>query len=542
MKYNPIIQRIVACVFMVGMLASCNQYNALAHSTSATLNVENLVFDSEGNIKSEKVLIHSNKKTYRLSGAINEDNQVTGTLILHRSDEDANYTSSLSNELENNTKLDKNNLYSHFYDTSNSLEEGDEVKITVNKETGEVLLFKKKGNGWKIVGVIFLVLGGLLLGLVILLLITCGCPHAYVFDGQKYHYTNTLFTGATAANLERHDFKILQDFQLDSDSYEMIIKNEENESHFINQLEMLLVQHDESTEVAPDQNGQIHSISNLEIATKIVDDAGQNISHLLSSRDDNAYGFDSDTKESMISAYATFNKPVDVSNAKVVVKLKNTEWGGAVYQTFASMMGDKYEKFVEKNHQRSPEEAKAGMKEAGIPMTISIKNGDHWVDVESIDLVGEINYNTLVATIDEELITGDNIELRFQAGFKFWDLDYVGMDFSADEGFEVTTIQPTLVDNKQDISAAIADDDQLYLEHLNKGDSTYFKFAGLKTESGKRTLILHSKGYYLSKDEYAGKTEWSELMKLRAPGGLSRLSKDIYEAYSNLVLEPSIDQ
>jgi hypothetical protein len=318
----------------------------------------------------------------------------------------------------------------------------------------------------------------------------------------------------------------------------MIIKNEENESHFINLLELMVVNHAENIEIIPDQNGVIHSISNLVSASQIKNENGVDISEILAHRDDLAYSFDSQSKENMISTYASFDRPKDVSNAKVVLKLKNSKWGGVVYKTFAAMMGDKYESWVEKNHERSAEEANMAMKEAGIPLVISIKKDNEWIDIETIDLVGDISYNTLVANINENLISGDQIELRLTAGFKFWDLDYIGMDFSQEEALKIEIIKPSQgTENTIDLSI-IGNDDQHYLEHSKAGDSTYFKFENINTSNTKRTIIMHSKGYYLSNEEYAGDPYWKELIKLRAPGGLSRLSMELYDAYQNLALEP----
>jgi hypothetical protein len=540
MKYNPIFKRFIAYFFILGILTGCNQYNRFPYSNSASPNADNLVLEDNGDIKSENILIHSNGVTYGISDAVVEKNQVTGKLIALDLDAES-YTSSISNEYEGDEKS-KDELYAHFYDTSNSLTEGQEIMISVDDHSGAVSLKYKKGNFWKYVGYFFLVLAGLLVGLIVLLLIACNCPHAYTFDGEKYHFTNTLFTGATAANLERDDYKILNDYRFDSDSYEMIIKNEENESHFINLLELIVVNHDENIEVIPDQNGQVHSISNLVEATQIVNDKGDDLSKMLVNRDDLAYSFDSDLEENMVNTYATFDKPDDVTNAKVVLKLKNSEWGGLVYKTFGSMLGDRYESWVEKNHERSSEEANAAMKKAGIPLVVSIKKENAWIEVETIDLIGEVSYNTLVANIDENLITGDKIELRLQAGFKLWDLDYVGMDFSQEENLEVEVIKPALLDgNEVDISALENDDDS-YFDQLHQGDSTYFKFEGLKSSSAKRTIIMHSKGYYISHEEYTGDTYWMKLLKLRGTGGLSKLSKEVYESFQDIVLAPSVNQ
>lgn len=539
MRYNPFFQKFVAYLFILGILTSCNQYNTIPYMNSEAPSAENLILDDDGNINTDKIIIHSGGLTYKLSEAVSDKNNVSGKLVVFDIDKAASLTSSLEGLYED-TDQSEEELYAHFIDPSQALSEGDDIVISVYENTGEIVLMQREGEALKIIAAILVVIAGLIVGMAILLLIACNCPHAYVFDGKKYIYTNTLFTGAIAANLERDDYKILEDYLTKSSTYEMIVKNEENEAHYFNLLELIVVSHSENTEVIPDQNGKIHAVSNLISPKRIIDDRGEDLLRFMSDRDDLSYGFDSQSEESMINAYATFERPKNISNAKMIIKLKNSEWGGLVYKTFATMMGDKYEGWVEKNRKRSPQEAEEAMMEAGIPLVISVKNGDRWVEVETIDLVGEVNYNTLAVSLDEKYFTGDEIMLRLQAGFKFWDVDYIGMDFTKEQTLDVQVISPTMEDVAK--LNALENDDDLYMEHLQNGDSTYFKFEGLNSTADKRTVIMHSKGYYLSNEEYEGDPYWKQLVKLRAPGGLSRLSKEIYSSYQRLVLEPSISQ
>jgi len=537
MKYNPIFRKFVAYLFIVGMLASCNQYKAIPTVDATAPTVKNLMIDEDGIINSDNILIHAGGLTYHLTETSTEKNQLIGILTLFDDQEADNYTSSLNDKSLVNEKGEK--MYSHFFDPSNSLSEGDLIMISVDDKTGNVLLKQQTGEIWKVIVGVLLVMAALIGGMFIFLLIACNCPHAYVFDGKNFRYTNTLFTGATAPNLERNDFKLMEDFTPTAETFEMILKNEENESHFFNLLELIVVGHEERVEIATDQKGTIHTLSNLVNASKVVNEAGQSLEEPLSFRDEIAYSFDSYSSESMVNAYASFERPKDVSNAKLVLTLKNSEWGGMVYKTFATMMGDKYAGWVEKNRERSTAEAIAALKEAGIPLIVSVKVGEKWIDLEAVDLVGEVAYNTLAFSIDQKYWSGNEITFKLQGGFKFWELDYVGMDFSADQDIEIQVLNPTLSTIDLDKTAALQLDDTLYMQHDQTGDSTYFKFEGLPTSKPNRTLILHSKGYYLSNEHYSGDPYLGRLMKLRAPGGLSRLSRELYEAYESLVYAAS---
>lgn len=513
----------------MAILSSCKYYKITEYDSSNQKEIRHVSTNYNG----RSVILHSEEDVWELRNIKKGVDSCEGDL---EKVDNRLITTFESAKQRGRRGRKTNSLSGRYWDQTHlyvdTISQNEHERITLSYKdvnNAETLKYNKLLNFGSSLG---FTVAGLGVGIGVLALLTCNCPHAYTFDGHAFHYTNTLFTGATAKNLERNDFKILPDYSPDSDSYEMIIKNEENESHYTNLIELLVVNHDANVEVVSDQNGTIHSLSKLETAKNIVDQNGVDLSNELSFRDDVAYSFDHVSEENMINTFASFTKPENVSNAKLVLKLKNTEWAAVVYKSFASMMGDKYEGWVEKNHARTPEEANAGMKSAGVPMIVSIKKGDEWIDIETVSLVGEPNYNTLAFPIDQSLISGENIEIRLQAGFKFWNLDYVAMDFSQDANLETETIKPSIADGSSHYISALSKDDDLYMEHAVSGDSTYLKFEGLKSTGEKRTIILRSKGYYISNEEYAGTPYWKELMKLRAPGGLSRLSQELFVEYS----------
>ncbi|UKN00241.1 hypothetical protein K6119_10900 [Paracrocinitomix mangrovi] len=528
MKYNLVVQRVFCWLMIVGVISSCSQNNFINYAP-ANLKQDKQKMDIN---LGDYVVVHVGDESWRLVDIETDKKQISGRLTAVDEDLETFYNKAL----QDNANLEKANEgdkefteQTHIYLHDFAQRDGDMVTFGAdNIDDANAVVKNSKGNGLRIFYGVLIVLGALVVGFGILLLIVCSCPHAYTFDGENYHYTNSLFTGAVGPNLERNDYKLIPDYRPNVDSYQMILKNEENEAHFTNMVEMIVVKHDKNFEVIPDQNGKIYTVSDLQKAKSAFDENNIDVSDKVSYRDESAYSFDHQSEGDMVNTYFTFDRPEDVSNAKIVINAKNTEWGGVVVRTFAAMLGKKYNNWVEKNRKRTTEEALADMKEAGIPMVVSIKKDGEWVDLDAINLVGDISYNSVVVSVDENLITGEDIELRLQAGFKFWDLDYVGMDFTAQEDFEVQTYAPTVASGDKDYLAALKADDDLYMENPNRGDSTFVKFEGLPTD-GNRTLILRSKGHYVSNEVFEGKPNWAGLMKLRAPGGLSKLSRELFE-------------
>lgn len=364
--------------------------------------------------------------------------------------------------------------------------------------------------------------------------IACNCPHTYAFDGENYVYNNTLFTGATAPNLERDDYKMMPDFLPESSDYKISIKNEENEHQYTNQLELIVVKHDENAMVSMDQNGNIYALRALIEPVKVINDNGMDLKNVLAYNDDLGHQFNEETNSDYNNIYASFNRPKDVSNAKLIIKAKNSKWAAGVYKEFAQLFGKYYDNWVKQNHKKSKEEVEANLKKTGIPLVVSIKSGNEWIDIETIDLVGEVNYNSLVIPIEDKLLTEEKIEIRFRSGFFFWNMDYVNIDFTPKEELEIQRLSPTSAvrNNDADDKSNLASDDDLYMEHLMSGDSTNIVFSGITpSNSGFRTIYLHSKGYYLPQEKYEGKMNKDELVKFKNEGEMSRFSKYLYDSY-----------
>lgn len=528
MKNNPVVQRVFAIVALIGILSSCSHYKLVSHMPENTKKTKEYI-----KVESKDyVVVHIGDQSWQLVDFTLKNGVVVGKLVETNAYQDGLYNNLIASS---NDKYEPTDDYEYQDQIHLYLDETIDIsnaKIAFNETNViKVNAVQKSGNGWRIVRNILIVIGGLILGMGIFLAIVCNCPHAYTFDGDSYNFTNTLFTGATAKNLERYDYTILEDYSPSSTAYDIILKNDENESHYIDMLDLIIVEHDANVEILHSQEGQIFGVSSPISPIQVLDANNSNITSSFIEKDNLTYQFDNIEEKKMVNAYATFEKPEDVPNAKLILSVKNTQWGGIVYETFGSMLGNNYSNWVEKNHQRSQETALKEMKDAGVPLTISVKNNGKWVEMETINLVGEVNYKSLVVPLKKELLTESNIEVRLQAGFKFWEVDYLAMDYSIDSPYKTTAIKPTFVSSVSKNITSLNDVDGVYLEHLNTGDSTHVRFENIESQVKKRTLLLRSRGYYISKDNYTGRPYWSELVRINQPGGLSILSKEIYRQY-----------
>lgn len=375
--------------------------------------------------------------------------------------------------------------------------------------------------------------------LVVFLAIACGCPHVYVDNGQAYEINTTLFTGAAASRLERHDYKALPDYFKDSSSYKIKIINEEDENQFTNMLELVAVYHPLNTQVFADKDGSLHTIVHAAAPFKAVDNSFRNVLATISGADTEAYSFNSDSTKGLDDLTMSFDKPKEATQAKLVLRVKNTSWSAFVYDEFNALFGSKYEEWIKRNKNKPKEERLKWMNEQGINLQVEVKTKGEWVSTDVVELVGGVNYNSLVIPLT--LTPGESsVDIRLRAGFMFWELDQATIDFSEDLPLDIQRFSPSIAkgNNGEDFRDALKADDAIYMEHLGKSGSAEIKFGPIRTEANKtRTILLHSKGYYINNGQYSGKVQRDKLAAFRRPGELSRFSKQLYEkAKGDLVI------
>ncbi len=529
--------RIVSFILIACILQSCSYYKFRTIPEGAdTEYVNNRIAKRPAH--KNYFIVHKGDKAWQLKDVVFVNDTLTGTITAMNPTvkEYMNKAYAGSKKRVPREDLTYINQVHVFID---SLDESSK-NVAFTAEDIDRLDLMNMNRGLKIITVASAVIVTTFTALVVLLLIACSCPHTYVYDGEKYYFNNTLFTGATSENLERDDYKIMPDYFSNSGNYEFFIRNDEEEQQFTNMLELIVVQHNENAEISMDQQGKIYSLEELVRPSEVHDNSGNVLTDLVSYADDAGHYFDNKGEEDYNNVYASFEKPEDTQNAKVVLNVKNHQWGGLVFNEFSKLFGKHHDLWAKSNQKKSKEEIRENIKKAGFLLTVSVKKNGEWIELEDLDLIGDVNYNSIVIPLDSDLLTDESIELRVQSGFMFWDLDRINMDFSAPSNLSVQRLSPSsaLGSNNNDDTEALASNDDKYMSHLTTGDSTTVKFEGIENIEGmNRTIFLHSKGYYLPQKQFSGKLQRKELAKINIEAGLSIFSRGLYQDYfGNLTL------
>ena len=343
--------RIIAFFFLLPFVfTSCGFYHL---KTRTVLNNNAQILLNENSYPF--ILVHVGDRYWQLKNPTINKDLVKGELIQVDSHVDFYYKLGL--QRKNFTVQQSEVIYVNQIHLYLDALETDSVHVNFPIKNITDIKVLDKNRGLNTVGNLLIAGGVTAAGIGVFLLIACSCPHNYTYDGEQYHYNNTLFTGATAPNLERHDYKSLPDYHPENASYKMLVKNEENELQFTNLMEMIIVKHSAEAEIATDQKGEVYTIKQRETAINVSSDNGTDVSAQLNETDDQAYLFDQIGENDFSHVFATFKVNEQKQHAKLIVRAKNSNWGGLVYHSFAELMGKNYDKWVKHNQKRTPEES-----------------------------------------------------------------------------------------------------------------------------------------------------------------------------------------
>jgi hypothetical protein len=371
----------------------------------------------------------------------------------------------------------------------------------------------------------------------LILLITKGasCPFIYTNSGDNYNFAGEIYSGATALPLERNDYLPINNIKPVDNKYMLRITNEVEEIQKTNLAELIVIDHKPDTKILMDKYGTAYSISDLKTPSHATDTYGSSILKELSHRDSLRYistvRKDANIKDTIS---LTFDKPADAANSKLVIKGKNTMWLDFMYGRFSDLFGKRLEKWKEKSDKKPPEELLKWSFDQGMPLVVYLKTDSGLKFIDYFNLPGPMADKEDVMQIDLSEVHSNKVDLKLVSGVLFWDIDYVGMDFSSSDQLnkKVVPVYSAIDENGKDVSSLIAKDDNKYLIQPLPVNKTDLTFISPESVTGmERSIFLHSKGHYEILREAKGKPDITYLKTFLEPGAFIKFSKDHFLEY-----------
>lgn len=375
---------------------------------------------------------------------------------------------------------------------------------------------------------------GVIIGLIALL--KSSCPFVYVKKDDTFYFVGELYPGNITENMQRDDFIPLGAYEGDLDEFVIMVTNELKEIQHTDYLQLIVVDHDKNIEVLLDEKGQLFSFDSLNEARKVIIDDNHSGDEVLKAKDDKVYAFNNanvDSEGSKRRITLEFDIPENTKEAKIYLTARNSMWLDYMFGKFNQQFGTDYQKYQDYQQSRTKTQADRWMKSQNIPLSVFVETSSGWELIKDINPVGPLAYRNLVVPIDPNFLNGDTVSLKLETGFMFWEVDYLGIDYSENKTVNVNYFSPESAKdhNGIDVTDLITEKDKDYFVQSEIGDEAIisFKLEGIqKTPS--HSVFLQNRGYYRYIRDYEGEPNMAALRTFRNEGALSDFSKYEYFA------------
>lgn len=362
------------------------------------------------------------------------------------------------------------------------------------------------------------------------------CPFVYIGDGENYTFTGEMYGGAIYPSLERDDYMPLPDCKPVDGQYHIRISNELLERQYTNLANLMVVEHSPSSRVIIDKNGSIQTLTDPELPATAVTATNKNAESLIVKKDSISYLFNDDVNDGYgLSALTlSFKKPKNSKTGKLILNAKNSFWLDYVYGKFNEQFGTYYNTFAEEQKKEKSQKLNQWSLDQNIPLSVYIETEAGWKFVDYFNSIGPLASRDIVMPIDLSQVKGENVKIKLECGFMFWEVDYAAMDFTENIPVKVSEItsESAIDERGNNVSSLIAATDNKYLIQPEIGNVATIQYAAsAPTDRNIQSVFLHSRGYYEYIRNYKNMPNILTLQSFKDKGGFTKFSKNQYNEF-----------
>jgi hypothetical protein len=529
-KFTSFLSMFLMLSFL-NLIVSCSYYNV----RNVTTNQETIVKQiKDFNATQKYAIIHSGENMFNLINLVldEESKTISGqakTIIPQHIPFKPRESKRVHRYGSNQNPLNE----IHFYVNENIIPELGSI-VTIPLSDINLISVNDKNTGRTVLNVVGGTVGTLAVLVIIIAATKSSCPFVYVNNGEDFVFTGELYPGIITANQERDDYLLLANSEGLNDEFSVMITNELKEIQYTDFVQLLEIDHPENVKVLLDKNGNLHTFSNIISPTNVLID-NLNVDNVPAlNKDDNSYLFNSDIikSSSIRNIELEFKNPQYSKNAKLFLTLKNSMWLDYVFGKFNEQFGSYYNQFQKDQQESTKEKSTKWMNDQNIPLSVYLKTKTGWKLVDRINTVGPMATRDIAVPIDLTSDLDENVVIKLETGFMFWEVDYVGIDFTEDLPLTINYINPNeaIDGTNNNVTNLLSKADQNYFVQPNIGDEVVvkFKISELKTDLS-RTSYLKNRGYYNYIRNYDGEPNFQKLKLFREPSAFTDFSKFEYE-------------
>lgn len=381
--------------------------------------------------------------------------------------------------------------------TSESFEEGEQM---LDPAVIDSIKYYSPATAKNVVVNTLVIGGGTIGAMAIFLAIACNCPQVYTIDDQGNKVNEgAILTGAISQSLQKTDFLPLYGLNRDSETLSVTIANELPEDEYLDQISVLKAPRPHpGYQLGYQTDRQLFQFSQLEPPKAAATVAGEEILTSVRLQDDFSYGFDDLPRETELTS-AVFSFPKSAfsgDQTRLIIYARQTEWLETVAEHFFQAFGNKFDQWNKMMDKVTPETYQERLSERGISLNVYIKTPAGWEKAGTFHDAGVTKKKYLGMDIDLRKIQGDEIAIRLESVYKFWEIDQIGLTETWEEiaDFQPVSIKTAINEKGEDVSDKISETDRNYAVQPHAGSEIEITFANEADDE--EMYFIRGTGYY----------------------------------------------
>lgn len=334
------------------------------------------------------------------------------------------------------------------------------------------------------------------------------CPFFYSFDGERYVFDAEPLGGAICRGLKRTDYSRLEHLVADEGTYRLFVHNEVAETQYLDEVALVIVDHDPSFEIFPDSSERLYYVSEPVLPASITDEKGKDLLPFVRERDGIFWQSKMPTdsggrvEQYQHEVIATFPKPRDADSVKLLFNGGASLWGSNMIREMLLLYGEGLPGWyadVDSGGVALDRMFSYLKREQIYLLKIETREGDGWVSHGYLQPGGPLITEDRVIALDISRIPGDSLTFRFSPPFGYWTIDYLAVDYGSFATPEAMEIPVTQASDQIGIdkTSVLRTEDESYLVLPEIGDWATFSFTVPQQAPGtSRSIFLKSTGYY----------------------------------------------
>ena len=332
------------------------------------------------------------------------------------------------------------------------------------------------------------------------------CPTYYSDSAGQPVLEAEGFSYSVAPLFEARDVDRLRGQARADGSFQLEIRNEAFETHYINHLELLEATHAPGEYVVPDQAGEPVALSRQVLPSSSRDRAGRDIGDLISSADGQVYVTDSSVMDRVSSGELedwielVFDGTTSGDSVALLLRLRNSLLNTVLL--YDIMLGDPGARALDwqGNHlsRIGPALELGAWYGSKMGMAVDVWREGTWVPVTRVKDSGPVAWKDVAVPL---AATGSQVRVRLRFPADNWRIDRValgrGMQRPALRALPIAEL--TSLDGRTELEAlaGVRANDDHYLQ-TQAGQAFVARWQVGHAEQGReRTFLLASQGYYI---------------------------------------------